>query len=177
MSDIFYRVPAPNLSQGDIIVTPHLHIEEAGAVREDGSIEFTAKGRSTPALILNFDCEIDKPWSQRFVVCPIVPLVDLPQNQRTNAKNNRIAHLFFMPRYKAILTDSVAVLNQQTTINRKLIDPSKRLATLDVQGRLALYTQFVRWLSRWELAELTCPRCGADFDPTIALPVREPDAP
>jgi hypothetical protein len=177
LSDIFYRVPAPNLSQGDIIVTPHLHIEEAGAVREDGSIEFTAKGRSTPALILNFDCEIDKPWSQRFVVCPIVPLVDLPQNQRTNAKNNRIAHLFFRPRYKAILTDSVAVLNQQTTINRKLIDPSKRLATLDVHGRLALYTQFVRWLSRWELAELTCPRCGADFDPTIALPVREPDAP
>jgi hypothetical protein len=128
-------------------------------------------------LILNFDCEIDKPWSQRFVVCPIVPLEELPSNQRANAKHNRTAHLLFMPRHKAILVDSVAVLNQQTTIDRMLIDPSMRLATLDVQGRLALYAQFVRWLSRWELTELTCPRCGADFDPTTALPIRQPDEP
>jgi hypothetical protein len=99
LSDSFYRDPTPKLSQGDIIVTPHLHIEEAGAVGADGFIEITATGRATPALILNFDCEIDKPWSDRFVVCPIVSLDELPSNQRTNAKNNRIAHLFFMPRH------------------------------------------------------------------------------
>lgn len=177
MPDLFYRDPTPNLSQGDIIVTPHLHITEAGAVGEDGSITLVTRGRAAPALILNFDCEIDKPWSQRFVVCPIVPLEELPSNQRANAKHNRTAHLLFMPRHKAILVDSVAVLNQQTTIDRMLIDPSMRLATLDVQGRLALYAQFVRWLSRWELTELTCPRCGADFDPTTALPIRQPDEP
>jgi hypothetical protein len=177
LSDNFYREPAPKLSQGDILIAPHLHVNSMVAVADQGSIEITAIGRAVPALILNFDCEIDKPWSKRFVVCPIIPLEDLPKDQRTNAKRNRTAHLFFMPRYREILQDSVAVLNQQTTIDRALLDPSKRLVTLDVQGRLALYAQFVRWLSRWELTELTCPRCGADFDPTLALPVRQPDEP
>jgi hypothetical protein len=165
------------LSQGDIVVLPHLHIDTTAEIDGEGLMEFTVKGRPAPALILNFDCEIDKPWSKRFVVCPIVPLESLPQGQRTNAKNNRTAHLFFMPRHKAILPDSVAVLNQQTTIDRMVIDPAKRIATLEVQARMALYTQFVRWLSRWELTDLTCPRCGGEFDPTIALPVRRPDEP
>jgi hypothetical protein len=156
---------------------PHLHVNSTAEIDGEGQMEFTAKGRPAPALILNFDCEIDKQWSKRFVVCPIIPLSELPDNQRTNAKNNRTAHLFFMPRHRELLPDSVAVLNQQTTYDRTLLDPSKRLATLDVQARMALYTQFVRWLSRWELTELTCPRCGSEFDPTIALPVRRPDEP
>jgi len=176
LSDNFYRDPAEKFSQGDIIITPHLHVTGADLEPDaDGFVEITAQGRSAAALILNFDCEIDKKWSKRFVVCPITPLTDLPQDQRTNARKNRTAHLFFMPRYKAILADSVAVLNQQTTINRDLLDPSKRLATLDVEGRLALYAQFVRWLSRWELRELKCPNCNTNFDPAIALPVRSPD--
>jgi hypothetical protein len=126
---------------------------------------------------MNFDCEIDKPWSETVVVCPFVPLSDLPTTQRTHAKNNRIAHLFFMPRYKAVLEDSVAVLNQQTTLDRTLIDLSKRVATLDKTGRFALYGQFVRWISRWELRELTCPRCGLEFGAENVLPLRDPADP
>lgn len=177
LSDSFYQDPSPKLSQGDIIVTPHLYVNERAESEQDGSIEISAKSRAAPALILNFDCEIDKPWSERFIVCPIVPLDELPVNQRTNAKKNRIAHLFFLPRNKSILADSVTILNQQTTIARKLINPSERLATLSAQGRLALYAQFVRWLSRWELTDMTCPHCGVDFDPTLTLPVRHPDEP
>jgi len=176
--DTFYREPLANLCQGDILVTPHLRIAtQADILDADGLIEFTGKGRPNLGLIMNFDCEIDKPWSETVVVCPILPLNEISPNQRTNARKNRIAHLFFMPRYKAVLEDSVAVLNQQTTLDRTLIDLSKRVATLDKTGRFAFYAQFVRWISRWELTELTCPRCGVEFEVENVLPTRNPDDP
>jgi hypothetical protein len=121
--DNFYREPIANLSQGDILVTPHLRVSSKEDVADaQGFIEFIAKGRPALALVVNFDCEIDKPWSETIVVCPILPLKDLPSGQRTNAKSNRIAHLFFMPRHREVLEDSVAILNQQTTLDRSLID-------------------------------------------------------
>jgi hypothetical protein len=178
LSDPIYREPVEKIAQGDIVILPHLHIKEIqGIADDDGFVSIAAQGRLAPSLILNFDCEIEKPWSQRFVICPIVPLAELKDSQRTNAKNNRIAHLFSMPRYKDILVDSVAVLNQQTTIDRSLVNPSKRLATLTVVGRLALYGQWIRWLTRWELATITCPGCQTEIEPAAILGVRDPSDP
>jgi hypothetical protein len=94
---------------------------------------------------------------------------------RGDAKRNRIAHLFFMPRFKDLLPDSVAVLNHLTTVQREVIRSTRRLATLHVIGRKALYAQFLRWLSRWELAEVQCPHCEMLFSPASALPTRAPE--
>ena len=58
-----------------------------------------------------------------------------------------------------------------------MIDLSKRIATLDTTGRFALYAQFVRWISRWELTELTCPQCGIEIPAEDILPVRDPSEP
>lgn len=176
--DNFYREPTRQLSQGDILITPHLYlVSTEGVADAEGLIGLTAKGRQRMALVMNFDCEIDKPWSTSVVVCPIVPLTELKGGQRTDAKRNRIAHLFFMPRLKDVLEDSVAVLNQQTTLDRSMIDLPKRVATLDTTARYAFYAQFVRWISRWELTEITCPRCGVAFDAETVLPVRNPAEP
>jgi hypothetical protein len=80
--------------------------------------------------------------------------------------------LFFLPRYRVSLEDSVAVLNQLTTVHRVMFSDLKRLVTLTTVGRLAFYAQFVRWLTRWELRKMPCPSCNVEFDPTLALPVR-----
>jgi hypothetical protein len=177
VSQNLFREPANKLSQGDIVVAPHLRINEALDAEVGERVEISATGRASLGVVINYDCEIDKPWSETLIVCPIIPLEQIGINQRTNAKANRLAHLFFMHRYQELWPDSVAVLNQQTTFDKKLIDPAKRLATLTVEGRQAFYGQFVRWLSRWELRELTCPNCGVEFDPTISLPIRNPDEP
>ncbi len=78
-----------------------------------------------------------------------------------------------MERYKDLLVDSIAVLNQQTTLDRSLIDLPKRVATLSTAGRLAFYAQFVRWISRWELTGVTCPQCGLEIAVQDVLPVRD----
>jgi hypothetical protein len=72
--------------------------------------------------------------------------------------------------------DSVAILNQLTTVHEDTLKSLNKLATLHVVGRKAMYAQFLRWLSRWVLAEIQCPHCGITFDPS-ALPTRAPEDP
>ena len=117
--DNFYREPIAKLSQGDILVTPHLRVSKTDTTPDyEGLVTFTATGRPALGVVMNFDCEIDKPWSLTVVVCPIVPLSELKESQRADAKRNRIAHLVFMPRYRDVIQDSVAILNQQTTLEQ-----------------------------------------------------------
>jgi hypothetical protein len=175
----FYSEPTPDLlCQGDILITPHLYINKVDGIADsDGFIDISAQGRQVLGLIMNFDCELDKPWSQTVVVCPILPLSELQEKQRTDAKKNRIAHLFSIERYRDKWPDSVAVLNQQTTIDRTLIDLPRRLATLTTESRLAFYAQFVRWVSRWELKSIECPACETAINVESLLKVRNPAEP
>jgi len=73
------------------------------------------------------------------------------------------------------MPDSIAFLNQMTVVQKDLLKPATRIATLHTLGRRALYAQFLRWLSRWELVELPCPNCGTIFDPSITQPIRAPE--
>jgi hypothetical protein len=182
--DGYYTEPLAEFSQGDILeAAPNL---TAVALDADKSVMKTAIGQfrndemvvaygSSRALILTPDCEIEKPWSKKLMICPIGPLDELSQAQRGDAKRGRIAHLFFLPRYKDRLTDSVAFLNHVTVVDRNLVKPVTRIATLHTLGRKALYAQFLRWMSRWELAEAQCPQCETIFDPNVAQPTRAPE--
>ena len=185
-----YETPVADLSQGDIIeISPHVFLDPPlifvdrqpdGAVilyqseisQVAGQKEIVATCKPAQALIVNYDCEIAQEKTVRLVVCPIVSLSSFPPADQGNVKRNRKRHLFFLPRFQGKLEDSVVVLNQMTTIHRLLLCDLRRVATLTATGRLAFYAQFVRWLTRWELRNIPCPKCGTEFDPTLALPVR-----
>jgi hypothetical protein len=183
LANEYYQDPLDGeLRQGDIFECgPHLHIDVASGALPPNGEQILLSGppcRGAPALLLNHDCEIvQEKSSRRLVICPIKPLSELREDRRGNAKKNRIAHLLFLPRYKDRLVDSVAILNQLTTVQIDRLLPIHRLATLDVLGRKAMYAQYLRWISRWVLAEMECPNCGSTFDPTLVLPVRAPTDP
>jgi hypothetical protein len=188
-SQAFYEDPVAELSQGDIIhISPHsfldpplrsISLSDAGvpAVSDlslsniEGCGKIVAECRPSTALLLNYDCEIAKPTTKRLVVCPILPLAQFSPTDQGNIRRNRTAHLFFLPRFRQ-LEDSVAVLNQITTIHRVLLSDLHRIVTLSEIGRLGFYAQFVRWLTRWEMRTVSCPNCRVEFDPTLSLPLR-----
>ena len=169
------------LRQGDIFTCgSHIYLDSdpSSALLGHGQeTKISATCYGLPALVLNHDCEIaGGKSSKRVVICPIKPLADLESERRGHAKRGRIANLFFLPRYKNRLEDSVANLSQLTTVHTDNLQLVNRIATLDVMGRKALYAQTLRWLSRWVLAELKCPNCETIFDPA-GLQTRSPHDP
>jgi len=182
LADQYYQDPLDGvLRQGDILeCAPHFYIDvTSGELPRNGQeILLSGPCRGAPALLLNHDCDIvQEKSSRRLVICPIKPLFELSEDRRGHAKRNRIANLFFLPRYKDRLEDSVADLSQLTTVHIDRLLPIHRLATLGVLGRKAMYAQYLRWLSRWVLAEMQCPQCEATFDPSVVLPTRAPTDP
>jgi hypothetical protein len=169
------------LRQGDIFECgPHAWIDSNSGTlpTKNQEVPISTICRGAPALLLNHDCEIAHgKSSQRVVICPVKPLSEIAKDLQGHAKKNRIANLFFLPRYKERLGDSVAVLNQLTTVHVDALRSIERLATLDILGRKALYAQTLRWLSRWVLAEVQCPHCEIMFDPSRTLPTRAPNDP
>ena len=182
MPSEYYCEPVEGLlRQGDIFECgPHAHVDtSAGKLpARDQELVIPSVCRGEPALVLNHDCEISGGKSSgRVVICPIRLLSGISQDKQGHAKRNRIAHLFFLPRYKERLEDSVAILNQLTTVDVDVLRLTNRLATLDVPGRKALYAQALRWLSRWVLADVECPNCEMVFDPAARLRTRGPSDP
>ena len=109
------------------------------------------------------------------MLCPVVPLSTISKDKQGDAKRNRIAHIFFLPRHQAKLEDSVAILNQLTTVNMDVLKPIPRVVTLHVVGRKALYAQVLRWLSRWVMGETQCPQCEIVFNPYAIFRPRAPE--
>ena len=185
LPDSFYCTPLPELSQGDILVgAPHTYVERLpsdslDALPTDAETLLSVTCRKTRALILSPDCEISNSEraENRVVLCPVRLLSNLNKSKQGDAKRNRIAHLFFLPRHGAELEDSVAILNQLTTVNMNLLLSVPRIATLHVLGRKALYAQLIRWSSRWVLGQVQCPQCEVPFDPSLRLPTRAPEDP
>ena len=177
MADSFYCDPLSELSQGDILEYAPQSLLGSLAEDEEGSI--SVGFRKERALILSPDCEITNSVraQNRVILCPIKPLSKLTVSSHGDAKRNRIAHLFFLERHGAALPDSVAFLNQLTTVNKNVLESIPKIATLHVLGRKALYAQLVRWVSRWDLREVQCPQCEVPFDPSLRLPTRAPEDP
>lgn len=185
-----YQSISDNVSQGDILeLAPHIYLDPPLSALAAAEAPGTYLASQVPPSILNgdpviasckrrlaivvtFDCEIDKPMNERWIVCPVVPLSDLPSQSHGNVKRNRVAKLFFLQRHKELIPDSVVVLDQLSTINRFFIKEAVRIATLSDDGRLGLYTQFIRWLTRWEFKDVKCPNCKTEFNPTLGMSVR-----
>lgn len=194
MAEELYENPREQVSQGDILeLLPHVYIDKPLlALHQEGETIFRASGepylsfddkrgqlttatcRRSKAILLNHDCEIDKPQVKRWLTCPVVPIVRLKLENRERAKRNRIYSMLYLPKHRDVLEESFVDFNQVTTLDAEFIKTARRLTSLSDSGRRALYAQFIRWLTRWELRDLLCPSCGTTFNPAIALPVRTP---
>jgi hypothetical protein len=191
VSGDLYQAPQIKISQGDIIdISPHVYLDQplfgvtlrAGSVVNSGTFSLDGsdkKGKSIVAtasrrraILMTHDCTIDKPNEARWHICPIVSLFELSSKLQDSVKRNRDYSKLFLPKFGSLGEDSFVNFNQISTIHRDIIGSAKRILSLSDIGRHALYVQYIRWLTRWELRTITCPLCNAVIDPTAVLPVR-----
>lgn len=187
-----YEPPRAEISQGDILeLLPHLSLNRPLlALSKEAETIFKALGEPHPqfndkdgqdviascrrgkAILINHDCEVDKAQVKKWLICPVVPASRLKPETQEILKRNRIYAMFHLPKYPEVLVESFVDFNHITTLDAEYVKDAKRLVSLSDTGRRALYVQFIRWLTRWELREIACPDCGATFDPHIDQPVR-----
>lgn len=189
-----YEPPRSEICQGDILeLLPHISLDyPLFALSRTGDTEtvFSATGepyagfndkdgqrviatcRRSKAILISHDCEIDKPQVKKWLICPVVPMDRLQPRNHDLLKRNRIFSMLYLPRLDQMIPDSFVDFNQVTTLDSEFIKSGKRIVSLSDIGRRALYIQFMRWLTRWELREIVCPTCGTKFDPHAAQSVR-----
>lgn len=167
MSASLYEEPSAEISQGDIFeAVPHHYLN----CSDDGSAEH--KRVPGKGILLTHDCDVDKVRVKRWTFCPIVPLQKLEQGAQGDARRNRIFAFFFLPKYGPIEEDSFVDFFQVSSIDKNLVSKLKRILSLSDEGRRALYTQHIRFATRWQLRDITCPACHAEFNPADHLTVR-----
>ncbi len=181
MSDL-YQAVGSKISQGDILDVVH-HVFLPGAdstASEQESFEKIGQAqsgsvltryRAAKALILTHDCMIDKPSTKQWQVCPVVPISQLNGNQHGDVRKNRIFQFLHLPARGDSLPESIVDFSIVTTVDPAIVRNAKRIVTLSNLGRQALYAQYIRWITRWELKSITCPACKTEFDASLALPV------
>ena len=192
MAEDLYEEPRAEISQGDILEKlPSAYLAaplRALFVRDDGAMEVESENhpnfndkqgqpvvascKRAKALLLTYDCEIDKPAVKNWIVVPLVPLSVIPGASHGDAKKNKIFSLLYLPSYRDIIEESVLVLNHVTTLDREFVQRTKRILSLSDVGRRALYAQYIRWLTRWQLSEIHCPNCDVSFNASDGMTVR-----
>ncbi len=133
---------------------------------------WTFQSKSGLAIVLTHDCTIDKSNTRFVQICPISPLKDLEPSLRGEVKKNRPFQYFYLPP-DGELTESFVDFAYPTTVSLSMVSGIPRLMTLSDLGRRALYVQYIRWVTRWEMRKIKCPGCGEDFNASAALPVRK----
>jgi len=184
VSDIYQ--PLGQLSQGDIFdVAPHVFLrEKLSFVRNhEGNYvpadppsdlrgDMVVRSESAKGILLTHDCSIDKTSTKYWQICPVVPISKLSRQEQGDVRKNRVYKFLHLPELGGVLPESFADFSLITSISPELFQKAKRLATLSDLGRKALYAQYIRWLTRWELTSITCPSCSTEFDTSLTLSVR-----
>ncbi len=173
----FYRPVDPKLCQGDILErVPHLFLKEqprplqkttlAGnrivyeleeltegalpTVPEEGVL-VPATCQVTRAMLLTYDCEIDKDKKHRTVAL-IRPLpTNMPAQDRATIQDNRRFPFFYLPAGGEKLPESYVDFRRICTVSPQWVDAAPRLASLTEITRRALLLQLFRFLTRVEL--------------------------
>lgn len=194
MAEDLYELPRSEICQGDILeVLPNSHLTppltalfprsqgimacepETHPEFDDRHQPVIASCRRAKAMLLTYDCEIDKPQVRNWIVSPVVPLAEIPGSSHSDVKKNKVFHLLYLPKYRGILEDSVLLLNHMTTLSREFVSTAHRIVSLSDIGRRALYIQHLRWLARWQINDIRCPNCLALFNAADGMTVRPPD--
>ena len=170
MADEFYELLRDQLRQGDIFAAVQFVRLEASE-GDDSQPIARVSTKLVRGMLLNQSCDVDKPHTLRLVVVPVVNLSELSSADQTNVRKNKVFSRLHLPRYRDTMPESFVSVLEPMTVDRKWLQAASRLVSLSEQGRRALYFQYTRWLSRWELTEIPCPACGASFNPAQTLKV------
>jgi hypothetical protein len=166
LAEQFFEPPTENLRQGDIFAeVPFSFLVDCST---SPVAKLTAERHS--AILLNQSCDVDKGY-QKLVLLPVLPLRLRTSEHQKLIKTNRIFYALYLSSYRDVLPDSYVSFLEPMTVERATLEAVPRIASLTEVGRRAFYVQYARWLTRWQLAEISCPSCGAAFNPAATLPV------
>jgi len=121
-------------------------------------------------MLLNQSCDVDKGYP-KLILLPVVPLATQSAQNQNLIKKNRIYANLHLPAHGDSLPESFISFLEPMVVEKSVLDSVPRIVSLGDSGRRALYIQFTRWLTRWELTEMQCPNCGLTFSPAATLPV------
>lgn len=173
----FYRPVDPQLCQGDILErVPHLFLKEqprplrkttlpgnrivyepeeladrALPTTPEEGVLVPAACHVTRAMLLTYDCEIDKDKKHRTVAL-VRPLpATMPAQERATIEQNRRFPFFYLPAAGDQLPESYVDFRRLCTIAPPWVDSATRLASLTPVARRAMLLQLFRFLTRAEL--------------------------
>lgn len=173
----FYRPVDSQLCQGDIFDrVPHIYLKEQPrplrkttgpknkTVYEmeelpEGALPTTpGEGLLVPvtcqvtrAMLLTYDCEIDKDKKHRTIAL-VRPLpANMPEPERTTIRQNQRFPFFYLPAGGEQLPESYVDFRRTCTVSPDWVDSASRLASLTPIARQGMLLQFFRFLTRVEL--------------------------
>jgi hypothetical protein len=166
VSEHLFEPVLAGLRQGDIF--SGLPFSFLGDSAESPSAKLTTQRHC--AILLNQSCDVDKKYP-KLVLLPVVPLQLCSSQDRKLIKTNRIFSALYLSAYRDVLPESFVSFQEPMTVERSMLERVPRIASLTEEGRRGLYVQYVRWLTRWALTEVSCPGCGTNFNPSKTLAV------
>jgi hypothetical protein len=122
-------------------------------------------------MLLNQSCDVDKPAFTRLIVVPVVPLSFLSSAEQTNVRKNKTFSRLHLPAYRNLLPESFVTFLEPMTVDKKFLQEAPRILSLTEKGRRSLYVQHIRFVTRWNLAEIVCPGCEFIFSPSDSEPI------
>ncbi|MCI0461578.1 MAG: hypothetical protein L0Z62_31905 [Gemmataceae bacterium] len=127
------------LPQGELPTTPN------------EGVLVPAQCHVTRAMLLTFDCEIDKDKKHRTVMLirPLPP--DMPEKDRTIIRENRRFPFFYLPAEGDTLPEGYVDFRRICTVSAEWVDSANRLASLTQTARQAMLLQFFHFIARVEL--------------------------
>lgn len=142
------------------------------SIAPNGSERVLANCRRAKAILLTYDCVLDKPDTKFWQICPVVPIAKIARADQGLVRKNRIFHYLHLPAFGNELPESFVDFSIVTTIEPGTINCAHRIVTLSDVGRKSFYGQYIRSITRWELKSAQCPACSTEFDISLSLPVR-----
>ena len=172
----FYRPIRPELCQGDIFdCLPMIHLKGEPRLLRPVTLsgkrsgyelgdalrpELPAKARhgttiaadcdASRAILLTFDCEIDK---DKYRTVALVRALDLKMSDKDLEiiRQNRRYPFFYLPDGGPDLPECYVDFRRLCALSATVVDGGRRLAGLDEVARHAMLFQFVRYFARIDL--------------------------
>jgi hypothetical protein len=167
--DIFERVPLayinddppllkratlPGKREGYEVVSP---LSQATSP-PSGPLLVPARCDYTRALLLTFDCEIDKPTAKVLTLALIRPLDPrMPDADQAKIRENRKFAFFFLPPVEDTAPGSYVDFRRLATVGIGVVKATPRMTRLSDASRKAMLFQLFRYLTRIDLFKASLP--------------------
>lgn len=128
------------VSQGDLFSGVALAVWEGGGT--------TATHSPREALLLNHDCDIDKPSTKYVLLCAVRPLSDIAESSHGHIRSYRVLNTFYLGvvRIGDVAVERYVDFRQTSRATKAAVVAASRAASLTDEAVLALQRWYARWL-------------------------------